>query len=521
MRTLWKTALALSLGSAAIGGKADAQWAAGPGGAGARSERQAVPVATIARPVPLDEDASAASGAMVDPNLRPTLFRAQAADSSPRPMPAGPPSGDSRGSMFAWRPAPAAGAAPAGPPDPTAVPAGPVVIPTPDGSTSHPEWSFGGNRCGTDCAPCCTNTCDACGGNSCGADGCHFGNRFYASTEYLLWWVRGSNTPPLVTRGSVSDTTPGALGLPGTTVLFGGHGVEDNPFSGGRFMVGYWLNDGHDLGIEAGGFFLGQGSRNFAAQSFGNPVLARPILDANTGLESTELVAGPGVLAGRVTVHADTTLWGYEANLRRNWLCWCNWYVDLLIGFRGMWLDENLNVHESLAALRGTGTTFEVDDRFGTQNRFYGGQIGAIAEYRLGKWVFDVKSKLALGNTSEVVNVRGSTVISDPTFGTTTNSGGLLALSSNIGRYHRDVVTFVPEVGFNVGYQFNEHVRGFVGYSFLYWSSVARPGNQIDRVVNPNLLPPVVAGAPARPAFNFNSSDFWAQGINLGLEFRY
>jgi len=49
-----------------------------------------------------------------------------------------------------------------------------------------------------------------------------------------------------------------------------------------------------------------------------------------------------------------------------------------------------------------------------------------------------------------------------------------------------------------------------------------RAGNQIDLVVNPNLVPPPIAPLdPLRPAFQFHGSDFWAQGMNLGLEFRF
>ncbi len=66
-----------------------------------------------------------------------------------------------------------------------------------------------------------------------------------------------------------------------------------------------------------------------------------------------------------------------------------------------------------------------------------------------------------------------------------------------------------------------------VGYSFLYVSSVARPGDQIDRVINPNTSPAIgsnfsgAVSSPPHPALNVQSSDFWAQGLNFGLEFRW
>jgi hypothetical protein len=64
-----------------------------------------------------------------------------------------------------------------------------------------------------------------------------------------------------------------------------------------------------------------------------------------------------------------------------------------------------------------------------------------------------------------------------------------------------------------------------VGYSFLYLSSVVRPGDQIDRVLNvtriPNFVPGAVPSGPLRPMPLIHDTDFWAQGINFGVEFRF
>jgi hypothetical protein len=51
---------------------------------------------------------------------------------------------------------------------------------------------------------------------------------------------------------------------------------------------------------------------------------------------------------------------------------------------------------------------------------------------------------------------------------------------------------------------------------------LVRPGDQIDRTVNSNQLPPPLpASGPVRPIFTLRESDFWVQGIRVGLEFRY
>jgi hypothetical protein len=105
--------------------------------------------------------------------------------------------------------------------------------------------------------------------------------------------------------------------------------------------------------------------------------------------------------------------------------------------------------------------------------------------------------------------------------GQTPAPGGFLALPTNMGHFDRDHFAVVPEFGLHFGYQVTDHVRAFAGYTFLYWDNVVRPGNQIDLTVNPSQVPPhTLVGAP-RPAFAFQGSDFWAQGLDFGLEFRF
>jgi hypothetical protein len=368
-----------------------------------------------------------------------------------------------------------------------------------------------------DCCSCCTAPC--------GPAGC-----FWISAEYLHWWTKGDNVPPLVTASPPGSA--GILGQPGTVVLFGGDDVfRDSGYPGGRFTAGLWLNCEHTVGIEGSYFFLGSRSVDFTASgsAAGTQTIARPFFNALTGKEDSELVASPGLLSGTVHASLSSELQGAELNGLCNVCCGCNYRLDLLGGFRFLDLDENLGVEEHLAvapevALIG-GTTFDVTDRFETRNRFYGGQLGARAEVRRGRVFVDLTGKVALGATDESVRVAGSTVITPPGGAATVASAGLLAQATNSGRFDQTHFAVVPELGVNVGYQFGEHVRAFVGYTFLYWSDVARPGNQIDLALNPTQFP--VSGAtsglvgPARPAPIVANTDFWAQGVNFGLEFRY
>jgi hypothetical protein len=80
----------------------------------------------------------------------------------------------------------------------------------------------------------------------------------------------------------------------------------------------------------------------------------------------------------------------------------------------------------------------------------------------------------------------------------------------------------------NAGVQLGP-LRAFIGYSFLYATSVARPGNQIDPLINPNqseallksISPTGLGSGPFVPTRVVQSSTFWAQGVNVGLELRY
>jgi hypothetical protein len=39
--------------------------------------------------------------------------------------------------------------------------------------------------------------------------------------------------------------------------------------------------------------------------------------------------------------------------------------------------------------------------------------------------------------------------------------------------------------------------------------------------VNPTQFPPGTLTGPAQPSFTQRTSDFWAQGLNLGLEYQF
>lgn len=370
-----------------------------------------------------------------------------------------------------------------------------------------------------------------------------FLGRFYFSGEFMLWWLRGGAYPPLITTSptTVPEIERGRLG-PNTTVLFGNEPISQGTFTGGRYTLGFWMDPCKEWAIETTLFHTGERSHRFAVDSAAVPVLARPIQILNlNNIEGRQLFATPATLPGDmldlrggVVIDSPTRLWGIEANARRNLADNCKWRVDFLVGYRYLDLAEGLHIAEDVVTFRNipgvpifAGDRALVDDRFDTRNHFHGGQLGTTVERRFGRWSLESTFKIALGVNQQTVDVADGMTIIRPDGTSTRVVGGLLALPSNLGSHTRDNFAVVPEVGVKLGFQLLPRVKAYVGYDFLYISSVVRPGDQIDRTIDigqipffANPSPPNTTGT-IRPVVPFRTTDFWAHGVNFGLEFKY
>jgi hypothetical protein len=406
-----------------------------------------------------------------------------------------------------------------------------------------------------------TTVLDGVAGGNCGANGCGTSNgsgacgrdgRFWGSIEYLAWWIKDANATPLATIGSPNDLVPGALGQPGTIVAIGGNSIDYDTFSGARLTTGMWLNDCRTRGMESSIFFLGQQQKTFTVASDGGPgtpVIARPFLDANTVQPNAAIVAFPGIQSGAVVVNTSSRMWGTDSNLLCNLLCsggnncdGCGggrgYRVDGLVGFRYLELREGLGIASSNTVLPtappligGTlGSTNLVGfDQFDTYNRFYGGQVGVRSEWWRDRWFITSFAKVALGDNHQSFDVFGGSSLTPagafatPGSPATVAPGNLLTQLSNMGHFTRDRFSVVGESGFSLGYQLTDAISLSVGYNFLYWTAVARPGSQINPVVNSTLIPGSIVPpfGPTAPIFQAHDSDFWAQGVNFGVGVRF
>jgi hypothetical protein len=494
------------------------------------------PAAALGRPIVAGDNRRGADDIrQASWSSSPPVYRAQSAD-LPQPLPLGGVAGSLVAQEKGPEPRVTGPKGSDGSPAPTPAPAAPGLNVLP-----YNCWGYsGGPPDGADCGgPGCLPEC-------CVGPDCCRPFRAWVNAEYLLWWIKNGSGPALVTTSppGTSQNAAGVLGMDGTRTLFSGHDLEYNLRSGGRFGAGIWFDPGMCFGMDGSFLFLGQRTVGFTAGSTGNPILARPFFNLTPGDTTngpaSELVAFPGVVNGMVAVQSTSRLWGADTNFRfnlHNGRCgsWCDdcgaplcFRWDVLAGFRFLQLSENLAITEDLF-VTGTspnGPQIVVMDNFSTRNRFYGGQIGTEAELQWRRWSLNMLFKLAMGATDEVAFVNGST--SFLFLGQTTPTvqpGGLLAQATNSGRFSQSSFAVVPELGLKLGFNVTPSLRLYVGYSFLYWSDVARPGNQIDPVVNktqiPSVFGPGVVTNPMRPMFQFRETDFWAHGVSFGLEWRY
>ncbi|WP_029630548.1 BBP7 family outer membrane beta-barrel protein [Zavarzinella formosa] len=345
------------------------------------------------------------------------------------------------------------------------------------------------------------------------------GPRIWASAESALWWMKPGPVPPLVTRGNLADPIPGALGQPGTRVIYGGSNntVDYGSQGGFRFNAGGWLDSAHDLGLEFGGLYFSNKSESpFSAGGNG---LYLPVTLAGTNTPGTFVVSDSTVgFNGRLSITDETQFWGLEGNALTSFTSREDISVVGIAGFRYLDLSERLTTTLTSADTI-FGGSLTATDNFRTRNQFYGGQLGLQAAVSEGRFFASMRATVALGGTVESRDARGISSGDAPPAGTFPH--GVYVQQTNSGHFSDGEFSVVPQVGLKLGMDVLPFLRIFAGYDFLYWSNVVRPGNQIDTTVNPTQAFGGTLAGPARPAPIIRSSDFWAHGVTLGLQLRY
>ena len=298
--------------------------------------------------------------------------------------------------------------------------------------------------------------------------------------------------------------------------------------------MAFWLDRCHTVGIGADYFNVGPSNQRFFADQDDFAELDRPFFNIDENREDTELVAFPGVLSGSVAVDVRSELTGWGVHLRKLLCategCKACFFdrcprpyssrTEYLLGFRSVQLQESIRIEENLVSVDPV-TRFNIVDQFRADNHFNGLEVGVLHRITRGDSYFTGGLRLAVGNTHQDIFINGQTVIDNAG----PQTGGLLAQNSNIGSYEFDEFSILPQLDLTYGYYLTERLAATIGYTFLYWSNVARPGDQIDRIVDPGQLPTNPPTTPAVlddfPQFRLDQTDYWAQGVNFGLAYRW
>ena len=280
------------------------------------------------------------------------------------------------------------------------------------------------------------------------------------------------------------------------------------------------------LGVEASYLQINRQTEYFNASGITTPILARPFFNSEAGQQDSQLVNYPGQQSGTFASAAATELQVAEVLFRKNLSRQEGLVVDVVAGYRYQQLDDHLALDDSLtfsgtAAAFPAGSVVQQSDLLDTQNVFHGGVVGMSTSYHVQRWSIDTLLKIGVGQTHSRVTILGSTNTAIPGQAATLAEGGFLALPSNIDSYVSNQFSVVPDLGVTLGFDFSPQLRGTIGYEVVYWNSVARPGDQIDTNIDPRQFPPPAITNAARPEFNLHTSDYWAQGLNLGLDLRF
>jgi hypothetical protein len=337
--------------------------------------------------------------------------------------------------------------------------------------------------------------------------------------DYVLWWLRRAYAPPVLTTSS--PASQGLLDRPDTRVVYGDQRLEtrhSDQFIGGRFAAAWTAADG-SFGLEGRAFFLERDSTYFTIKHRTDVLLALSYVDANTGRQASEIVAGPdpvrGNLAGGFVGYSRIELFGEEANVVLPVVAEECWRLDMLAGARFLQMRDRYHHTATSYVLPERAVLTGVEDNFRIHNAFYGGQVGVRGEGWFGRLLVQFRTSVALGADDQFVKTFGERVFASPGSRVETKSG-LFVQPSNSGRFTNCNFDGVGEVAVNVAYELMEGVRATVGYTFLYWADPLRAASQLDRTIN--TTQPV---GPGRPVFPFQGDAFWAQGVSVGLQLRW
>ena len=376
----------------------------------------------------------------------------------------------------------------------------------------EPEWVEEDETCATSCCedPCAVPACNL------------FGGGFWFDMEFLLWWRDQRVFPALVT------TQPNDGIVPGATVLFGGP-MDESARPGGRLEFGLWLDPCQRTAVGARYLAVADASISPEYTSSDLAFIARPFTDVSTNPATATAfsvinAAAQPATTGRLGLRTDSEIQAGDVFFLwtlRQYSCAS---FGLLAGYQYAQIDEDLFI-ESVTQTGGTTAAVQsiaVSDLFDAQNEFHGGMFGLRGDYRCGQFGVELLGRFGFGNMRQSILIAGSTTSTDASGATSTRASGLLAqAATNGGLHEQDKFSFMNEAGVKLAFYPVQRLKLSVGYSLMYWSSVVRPGFEIDTAIDGRLLTALPPADATRPAFAFDPTDSLVHGLNFGAELQF
>jgi hypothetical protein len=333
-----------------------------------------------------------------------------------------------------------------------------------------------------------------------------------------MYWSKAADLPVLASTGALDQTA--------TNRLFGGDPVTLPMHNGMLWTAGVWDSSCQSFAIQGSYLGLDSNAKRFFTDSQTHPNLAQPFFNVLTSQEDAAILAVPSVQSGSLQINIGNQFQMADALLRWNIDRSARQRLDFVLGYQFAQMTETLSMGGSTTfidpnGLNAVGTVISSSDFFRAKNDFHGGEIGLISSSRTGPWNMELSAKLALGNNQSQIRIDGSTVTSVPQTASVTDVGGIFALPSNINNSTNNSFAVLPQVGAKLSRNITRNLSVSVGYNFIYWNRIVRPGQLVDRQLNPTQFPPGPITGTVAPHYHFSTTDFWVQGIGFGCQYRY
>lgn len=326
--------------------------------------------------------------------------------------------------------------------------------------------------------------------------------RVWGRAEVLLGTSRPVNVVPVVTTGPAAALlNAGAIGQPGTVPLFGGRRMLGDFRGGLRAEGGLWFDSSHNTGVAARFYSLYSTSDQLVGAGNGTNVVNVPQFVSLGGLvtQVPAFVGFPGLTSGTVSTTAQTMFAGGDLNLRRMMRQGPRWRVDALVGYRQLYLHDELGAEfTAVGAVPPITALVTGGNNIRTQNQFFGTNVGVLATTSWKRWMLEGLGAVAIGANVSDLDFKRNVI------GTVS---GVPQVPLVLTSVHDPMVYFgtVAEGGFKLAYRVTDHAKLTFGYTGLYWGNVRRAQEQLT-------LSPTLTG---------NTTYYFAHMLSCGAELRY